>query len=257
MAIADDISIDSVTGNIRWTGTGDPNATYTVIEFHRYIGALSDDEEGSGDDLHDIVAKTASQRSTDNIITLRDHSAVSGPTYNIDATLAEHLYDGSITQRGGDERYSGLVVFGTVEAGTELQVVQDNALLTNYWNSVPNADASQLILLRIMVQSRVNGVDIDGAKVRVQAREFGDTYFEFPATLGLGNGVASINTQNDINNNTAAATVATWTSITNTEGYQGIDIDGNSSNEFYYSQWNIGTQSVNDTIERAKWITRS
>lgn len=245
MAIVDDISVAS-NGDIRYTGT---TANYTVIELHRYLQDLADDASASGDDLLDITDDTPSERSTDNIITLN-------APYNIDDALAEHLYDGSITQDGGDEVYSGLVVVGAVTSGTQLQIVQNNTLLTNYWGTGINADSAANILLRVMIKTRTGGADIDGKRLRVQARELGATYGEFSLTAGLGNSTAAIFTSADLNNQTSAATIAGWSSITNTEGYQGIDVNGDGTNEFYYSQWNTGTQSVNDVYERTKWIQR-
>ena len=245
MAIADDISV-AINGDVRYTGT---TANYTVIEFHRFLQDLADDAVSSGDDLLDITDETPTERSTDNIITLN-------APYNIDDTLAQHLYDGSITQAGGDTIYSGLVVVGSVPAGTQLQIVQDNTLLTNYWTTGLNVDAANNILLRIMVKTRDSGADIDGKRLRIQARELGDTYAEFSLTAGLGNSTAAIFTSTDLNNATIAGTISGWTSIVNTEGYQLIDVTGDGSTEPYYSQWDLGTQSINDLYERTKWIQR-
>jgi hypothetical protein len=219
-----------------------------VLEFHRWLQDLADDAQAAGNDVLDITDLTPSERSTDNIITLNS-------PFNIDDTAAQYLYDGSITQLGGDDVYSGLVVVGSVESGTELQIVQDNVVLTSYWGSGLNANAAANILLRIMVKTRAFGADIDGKRIRVQARELGDTYAEFSATLGQGNSTAAIFTSNDLNNQTSAGTIAGWT-ITNTEGYQLLEIDGTAPAEAYYSQWDPGTQSINDLYEYTKWIQR-
>ena len=236
MAIGDDFSI-ATNGDIRHTsGT----ATYTVLEFHQWLQDLADDQEASGNDIMDITVYTPSERATDNVITLQDYSGVSGPTFNIDATAAQYIYNGSVEQRGGDERYSGLVVVGSVESGTNLQIVQNGALLTNYWGTGLNDVAADNILLRIMILTREDNVSIDGGRILVQAREYEDTYAEFSATLGLGNSTAAIFTSDDLNNNTATATVATWDQFGNTEGYQLIDIDGAGGTEPYYSKWAIG-----------------
>jgi len=245
MAIADDISV-AVNGDIRYTGS---TTNYTVIEFHRFLQDLADDAVASGDDLLDITGDTPSERSTDNIITLNS-------PFNIDDTLAEHLYDGSITQGGGDTVYSGLVVVGSVPGGTNLQIVQNNVLITNYWAAGINSDAAANILLRIMVKTRDAGSDIDGKRLRVQARELGDTYAEFSLTAGLGNSTAAIFTSADLNNATVEGTISGWTTITNTEGLRLIDVNGDSTAEEYYSEWNLGTQSINDLYERTKWIQR-
>ena len=246
MAIGDDFSVDHATGAIRHTSGA---TTYTVLELHRWLSGLADDAAAAGDDLVDITSLTPSERSTDNIVALQG-------LYNIDDDAAEYFYDGSISQGGGDTLYSGLVVVGAVESGTELQIVQNNAILTSYWSTGLNADATQSILLRILVKSRTGGADIDGKRIRVFARELGDTYDEFTATLGEGNSTAAISTEADLNNATAAGTIATWSSIVNTEGYQQLDVDADTTDEDYYSEWDKGSQSIADLYERAKWITR-
>jgi hypothetical protein len=245
MAIADDISV-AANGDIRYTGS---STNYTVIEFHRFLQDLADDALASGDDLLDITDETPSERSTDNIITLNS-------PYNIDDTLAQHLYDGSVTQADGDTVYSGLVVVGSVETGTELQIVQDDKIIHNYWTTGINADAGANILLRLMVKTRQFGADIDGKRLRVQARELGDTYSEFLLTAGLGNSTAAIFTSADLNNQTAEGTISGWSSIVNTEGFQLLDVTGDAVNEEYYSQWDLGSQTINDLYERTKWIQR-
>ncbi len=244
MAIADDFSV-AANGDIRYTGTA---TYYAVLELHRFLQDLADNGSSSGDDLLDITDTNPSTRSTDQIVALNS-------PYNIDDDAAKYLYDGSITQNGGDDVYSGLQVIGSVfSASTELQIVQNNAVLTSHWGTGLNTGDGSL--LRILVKSRASGADIDGKRIRVIARELGDSYDEFSVTLGEGQSVAAISTVEDLNNATAAGTIATWTSITNTEGYQTIDLNNGNGAQPYYSQWNKGTQSVNDTYERGKWITR-
>lgn len=258
MAIGDDFSV-AANGDIRHvSGT----TTYTVLEVHRWLQDLADDQQASGNDLVDITVYTPSERATDNIITLLDYSGVGGPTFNIDDTAAQFIYDGSITQRSQAERYSGLVVVGSVETGTQLQIVQNGALLTNYWGTGLNDVPAENILLRIMVKTRVDNVSIDGGRIRVQARELSDSYAEFSATLGLGNATAAIFTSNDLNNQTAPATIATWDQFSNTEGYQLLDISGDGTTEPYYSQWDIGggttpvSPDLGDLYEYTKYVGR-
>jgi hypothetical protein len=250
MAIGDDFEVDTA-GNITHT-SGSTN--YTVLELHRWLQDLADDEEAAGDDIMDITAPTPSERSTDNIITLNE-------PYNIDDDAAEQLYDGSITQAGGDTIYAGLVCVGSVEAGTELRITQDEANLTSHWSTGKNADAGQNILNRVLIKVRDNGADIDGRKCIVWARELGatggDTYAEFSVTMGLGNNVAAIFTSDDLNNETADTTISGWSTIVNTEGYQLLDIAGDgSADEPYYSQWDRDIYTANQLYERTKWIQR-
>lgn len=246
MPIAADFSV-AVNGNIRYTGT---TANYTVLELHRFLQDLVDNSSSSGDDLADIASSNPSSRSTNNIVTLLNG-------YNIDDTAAQHLYDGSISQSSGAVVYAGLKVVGSVASGTtQLQIVQNGALLTNYWGTGVNVDAANNVLLQIMVKVKTASAAIDGQRIRVQARELGNSFDEFIVTMGDGVNVAAISTVTDLNNQTVAATISGWTSIVNTEGYQLIDLGGGTGNQPYFSKWDKGSRSINDVYERTKWVTR-
>ena len=85
----------------------------------------------------DITNTNPSQRSTDNIITL-----ING--YHIDATAAEHLYDGSIIQNGGDDIYDGIVNFGNSDV--LIQVIQNGAVITDdWWNDSSNGSSYNFV----------------------------------------------------------------------------------------------------------------
>jgi len=247
MAIATDFSI-AVNGDIRYTGSGD---NYTVIEFHRWLGDLMDDAQASGDDILDITDSTASERSTDNIVTLL-------APFNIDDDAAEHLYDGSIIQDGGNTIYDGLIIISA--PGTPLEIIQNGAKITpNYWSTSYNADAGNGYSHRFMVKVRSGGTDIDGRRIIAQTRGFGFTYSEFRINgTARGNNVAALSYANDLNNQTAVGTVATWTEITNlSEGYTPIDVNGDTINEFYYSEWDKDAYTINQFYERMKWLARA
>lgn len=128
MAMVDgDWTITRSTGAIRYTGDdhgGTAPSYATVIQFHRWIADFADDASSTGDDEHDITDSTASDRSTDNIITLLG-------TFNIDDNASEHLFDGSIIQAGGDTIYDGIVNFGNV--GVRIQLLQDGTKITDDW----------------------------------------------------------------------------------------------------------------------------
>jgi hypothetical protein len=248
MAIGDDFSID-VSGNIRHVSG---STTYTVLAFHRWLQDLADDAESTGNDLVDITSSTPSDRATDNIVTLNS-------PYNIDDVAAEYLYDGSITQEGGDKVYSGLVVVGSLYGTTTLQIVQNNYLYDGdspFWGTGLNADAAANILMRCLIKTRSGGSNIDNQKIRVFAREWGETWAEFEVTMGLGNSTAAIFTNQDLNNQTAVGTVSGWTTITNTEGYQLIDILNGAGDREYYSQWTKDIYTLNQMYERCKYLAR-
>lgn len=250
MGIANDFSV-AANGNIRYIGDSAQN-NYTVLELHRFLQDLADNASVADNDLLDITSDTPSERATDNIITLNS-------PYNIDDDTAEHLYDGSITQDDGDTRYSGLVVVGSLAGTTTLQIVQNNVLYDSdapFWGTGLNAVPAENILMQCLVKTRVSGASIDGARIRVFAREWGHTFAEFSVTMGLGNAVAAIFTNIDLNNETAVGVVSGWSDIVNTEGYQLIDLNNGAGDRPYYSEWDRGSRSINQLYERAKWLTR-
>lgn len=254
-----DWTIDRATGNIRYIGDdhGGASPSYgTVIEFRRWLGKFADDaSSGTSDDEYDITDPTAADRKTDNYIQLLG-------SYNIDDAASEHLYDGSIVQgTGGTEVfYDGIVNYGN--AAVQIQIIQDGAVLTDDWWNFGggglNADVAQGISHRFMLKTRSAGADIDGRRLIGTARRFNFTYSEFTINgTSRGNNVLALVDSPDLNNATAEATVATWTTITNTtEGFAPITIGGVSYD--FYSEWNTDqpTHDINDFYERAKWLTR-
>ena len=244
MAIQDDFSV-SVTGDIRYTGT---TSNYTVIELHRWLGDLMDDAAASGNDILDITDATASERSTDNIITLKS-------PYNINNVTAQHLYDGSIIQSNGNTIYDGILVFAAT--GAYLEIIQDGAkLLPNFWTTGLNADTANGISHRFMVMVRNNGADIDNRRLIGQTREFGFTYSEFKInSTSRGNNVMALTYAADLNNQSTAATVSGYSDISNIEGYRALDVDGNLTDEYYYSEWDKGSRTINQFFERIKLLT--
>lgn len=247
MAIADDFSIDRETGNIRHV-SGTTN--YRVIELHRWLQDEADDASYAGNDELDITDVTPSERSTDNIVTL-----ING--YNIDDTASQYLYDGSIIQDNGDTIYDGILVFAN--SGMRLEIIQNGAIVSpNFWTTGINADAANGISHRFLLKVRNAGADIDGRRLIGITREFGFTYSEFKINgTARGNNVLALSYATDLNNDTASGTVATWSDITNTSaGYNGIDVNDDGSDEFFYSEWNLAARSINDFYERMKYITR-
>ena len=247
-------------GDIRYGGPahGVSGATYvTTIDLHRWLQDLADDASSAGDDLLDITNTTPSERNgTDNNITIY-------APYNIDQTAAEHIYDGSIAQAGGDDIWDGFVNYGN--EGINIQVLQNGAYEANdFWNSLPfggsltglNRDVANGISHRFMLKVRTAGVDIDGRRVIGMSRELGKTYAEFKVngTVRGNNTLALVNAV-DLNNATAKATIEGWVSITNTEGYRAIDVDIDGTPEHYYSEYNKGTQTINDLYEYVKMET--
>jgi len=248
-AMADaDVSF-AANGDIRWTGAASTNR-HSILEFIQFLQDKQDDGQAVGDILLDITVDTPFDRSTDQILTLNS-------PFNVDDTFVSHLYDGSLAQgaTGLDDLYSGLGVIGPVVTGTEYMVLQDGKVLAPFWGvGINPEDAPSLVFSRHLVKSRSLGADIDGKRITVLARDLGDQYRRFPVTLGTGNSVAAIGNAADIFNETIDATLAGYTSVVNTEGFQELNIDGGgAAGQEFYSQHDIGSQTVNDTYEVSKF----
>ncbi len=324
--VAADWSIDRQTKNIRYTGndhTGASPSYATVIEFHRALQDFADDAGYAGNDELDITDPTPSERSTDNIVTL-----ING--WNIDDGAAEHIYDGSIIQSGGDVIYDGLKILAPI--GTAVQFLQSGAVVSDDWwnyseggahdgsanaavltdstkswtndqwigyrirNTTDgsfatitdndattitgvleggtdndwdvsdayvivdglNSDSANGISHNFMMKVRTGGADTDGRRLIATTREWGRTYLEFKVngtTRGIN--VVALAAAADLNNTTSSTTIAGYTSITNTTaGYNGIDVNNDATDEYYYSEWNRDTYTINQFYERMKYLSR-
>jgi hypothetical protein len=241
----------SANGDIRYVSGTD---TFHTWWLHRALQKIAWDFAISGDDELNLTKPNPStSEAIGTIITLQDHTTAYSVNYNITTAEAEYLFGGSIEQNNGDDRFSGLIVLGSVASPTQLQIIQDNGLLTSHWGTGKNqTDSSTLI--RILIQTRSSGADIDGQRVLVKANEWGDTYASWRTSLGLGEKVAAINTSSDPQNSTALATVQAYIGITNTEGHQLLDIGDGSGNKPYLSKWDYGSNNKKALYEWVKSV---
>jgi hypothetical protein len=105
--------------------------------------------------------------------------------------------------------------------------------------------------MQCIIKTRQFGADIDGQRIRVQARHWGDTYDFFNVAMGQGISVAAIGTTPDAQNTTAQGTVTVYADVLNsggtanapTGGYQTIDLNNGGGAQPYYSKWTFGGQS--------------
>lgn len=251
------VNDDTFTGDIAGDGTvnGEVHPRgYTPLEMHRLLADLNDDEDIAGDDDLSMVDPTASDRSTDQIVTLLGN-------INISDTVSQHMYGGSIDQAGGDTQYSGLDVQVTSpNADTQPVIVQYDpatgidAIVTDYWTNAyfPDSIAGNVRILR---KTRDDGVNIDGKRVRGKLLEFGDFYFTGSTTLGQATTSLALFSSNDGNNNTAVGTVAVYSPIY-TEGYQLLDHLGGAGNKPYSLQIDFDTNTSLETYEHTKYVQR-
>lgn len=236
---------------------------FTVIELHRFLQDLADDASASGDDLIDITNATPSDRSTDNIIQIQPGYTLDDGTIGGGDPIWEHLYDGSIIEAQTGSIYDGLVVIAS--EGMDLQIIQNGAVLTDdWWNNVPNGeaagshglnrDSANGISHRFMLKVNNAGTDIDGRRIVGITREIGFTFSEFKVNgTARGNNVLALTYAADLNDTTDASTRSTIANVT--WGYNAIDINNDTTDEFYYSEWNMDIYNSKQFYERMKWLS--
>jgi len=253
---------------IRYTGGvhGNAAANYvTVLELHRFLQDRADDGTMSGDDFIDITVSNPTDKKFDTIIQLLNGFELDD-AYTTPAS--EFIYGGTIIQgSGGTEAiYDGISVIAA--RGVVVNVIQNNTVLSNdFWNNTPsgesfngiNPDAANGLAMQFMVKIRTAGAYIDNASLIFTTREWGKTFSEFriPAT-GRGKNSVPLTFADDLNNTTTIGTIAALADITNvTAGYNAIDVNNDTTDEYYYSEWNKGANSINTFYEYMKWLTRA
>jgi len=121
-----------------------------------------------------------------------------------------------------------------------------------------NKDTANAVSHNFMLKVRTGGADIDGRRFIATARNWGDKWAEFKingTTRGIN--VVALAVEEDLNNQSTATTIAGYTTISNTtSGYNGIDVNNDATDEYYYSEWNKDTYTINQFYERMKYITR-
>lgn len=154
---------------------------------------------------------------------------------------------------------SGLMYGGTNNTNANLEVF--------YIAKGLNADATSGISHRFMVPVVVAGTATDNRKLVGFTRTYGKTYAEFSINATAnGNNVLAVSDATDLNNATAPNSlydsvgtvyISPFTTISNvTDGYIGLDVNNDTVDEFFYSEWNRGTATINDFYEYSKYITR-
>lgn len=227
--------------------------TFHVWWLHRSLQKLAWDFSISGDDEINLTKPNPSKaEALGTIVTLYDYTTDFSVRYNITDQVATYLFGGSVEQYNASaqlERYSGVKVDGKTNLATFLQIIQNNILLTSHWSSGKNqTDANTL--LRVLIKSIVAGAAVDNSVINIKASEWGDTYAIWQVTLGLGEKSAAIITAGDPQNNTALVTVQGYT-ITNSEGYKLVNVDG-AGNKPFLGEWSYGAYNKKALYEKVK-----
>ena len=238
------------------SGDGAVNGTmhdraYTPLHLHRLLSDLNDNEDIYGNDDLSRIDPVPSGKDTNKIVNLLSNMV-------IDETIAQHMYDGSISQAGGGTLFSGLnMQVTTPNAATQPILIQDDAIVTDYWKNafMPHSIDGNI---RILKMTRDDGVDIDGKRVKGKLAEFGDTVFEGGTTLSTGTTALALFASTDGNNTTDVGTVAgaPYNTAVLTEGLATIDYNNGNGATEYYLKYGFGSANSLQAYERTKYIQR-
>ena len=245
---------DTFTGSLGGDGAVDGvihDRAYRVLHIHRLLSDLNSNADITGDDDLSRVDSIPSGKDTNNIVNLLS-------TIVINDTIAQHMYDGSISQSAGDTLYSGVnLQVTTPNSDTQPVLIQDDAIVTDYWANgfMPHSIDGNI---RIMIKTRDNGVDIDGKRIRGALLEFGDSYFFGGTTLGVSTTALALFSSSDGNNTTVVGTVAgaPYSTIVVTEGFQTIDYNNGNGATEYGLKIDFGSANSLQTYERTKYVQR-
>jgi hypothetical protein len=220
--------------------------TFHVKWINRSLQKLAWDFNISGDDEINLSFPNPSkEEALGKIVTLNDWTTDYSKNYVVDDTVMEQHFGGSVSQNNGDDIYYGLIVLGSTSTPLPLKIIQNEIELTSHWGNGKNQTDGNT-LLRVMIKGRDTGTDTDGLRVIVKASTWLETYGTWETTLALGESVASITTADDPQNTTLQATVEAYT-ITKSEGYNLLDLDGNG-NKPYLGEWSYSTETTKKAL---------
>lgn len=225
------------TGAISYVSGSD---TFHVYWIHRALQKIAWDFATSGDDEINLSYPNPSKsEALGTIITLYDHTSDFNLNYTVDETVMQYHFGGSVSINNGDDIWYGLKVLGKKDSSIPINIIQNHQLLTSHWGTGKNqTDANTL--LRIMIKGRASGADIDHRIVHVRLNTFGYPYAIWQTTLDLGEAIASVSSESaDPQNDTAVGTVRGY-DVSNTDGYNLIDLDGNGDKP-YIGKWDWGS----------------
>lgn len=224
---------------------------YRPYDMLRWSQDLGDNADISGDDDWSRVDYIPASKDTEEIINLKG-------TINVDATVIQHMFGGSISQDSANHVFSGLNVQVTSpNSDTQPILIKDDLIITDYWKNAFMPDSIKGNI-RIMVETKKDGVAFDGQRIKGRLGELGQSFFVGSTTLGLATTALALFSSNDGNNQTDEATLAgvPYSSIVLTEGYQTIDYNNENGPTPFAFKLDFGSASSLQAYERTKYIQR-
>jgi hypothetical protein len=153
----------------------------------------------------------------------------------------------------GENLWTNVYTLGSIESGSTVYIEQNGSILTSWW-STGHID--------VLIKVKEMGTEIDGANITCFVREFSDTYDHFDIDLTAGGRQAvPLATSNDLNNQTALATIedyqdGTTATIAIAYGSYSVDVNNNGTPENYEVQIDCNGQRLSYVYEVCKYWAR-
>lgn len=169
----------------------------------------------------------------------------------------KYLEGGSFESSDGLDLWSNLYTLGSQVTDTQLYLIQNDDEVSPWWGT-DNID----ILIKVKVGGTyIQSVDTAGVLtdggVWIYAREFGDEFDHGFADIAAGGrNPLGVNTADDGGNNTAEATVATYTDVTIAFGPISRDLNNGNGAQDYDCEVDCATRPMSEVYEWLKYVTR-
>jgi len=230
VAIQDDFTIDYGAKTITHTSGA---TVYTVNQLYSWLMDVFD-ELAQLDDTVPMSGQTPTEYTLINGWTIPDASF-------------QFLKGGAVKTSDNNNLWSNIYTLGSIQAGTNIYVVQNGAKITAWWGTGH---------IDVLIKVKSGGALIDAGKVLVMARELSDTYSHFEIDLSTGGrNAVPLATDDDLNNQTAGATIAGWSDITITFGSVSKTLGGVTKN--YDVTINCAARTLAQVYEYLKYVTRN
>jgi len=250
MAFWDDFSLDDAGAGVFDLRHTSGTTRYSVLELHRAVQDLADDETSTSDDDNDITRPVLSSRQTDRAITLLNG-------LNIDDATAQFITGGSITQDNGDTLYSGIDLQFLVQPFTaDVYMLQNDARVDL---PVPSGNAVT-DSLSFLVKVKSAGALIDSGDLRFYTRVLGNTGSDLAVNVsGGGSTTVFLGPGSDANvDNAAGATYAAiLADLTIAFGSFSFDVNNGNGAQSYDAQVTVSNDRTPlEVFQALQYVTR-
>lgn len=164
-------------------------------------------------------------------------------------TCNGHTATQTAAANDGEKRWNNIVTIGAIESATDIEVAQNQSLLTKYW---PAGFLDRLFLITDLSTDPFG--TIDGEYFTFFARKENTVYDNFLIQTTEGRNVVPLATSPDLNNTSPSLTTIAGFSIT--FGPATADINTDTTNENYSITVNCGGETLANAYRYLQYLTR-